>query len=240
VTVTFPPRIAQRWEPAEGLVRRGTVVVLPGRGEHGEVYERLGRRLAYDAYEVVALDALPTTPVEELVVLVRSLIGSPQPVVLVGSDTGGLEALQIAALADDVVAAVVVAGVAASSLTTPDWDAELEVRTACPVHRARLSADERFDRGGLDQPVPEQLTTSSAVFGGPVLVLHGDADRVTPVAEAAELAARLPLGRLVSVSGGRHDVLNDLAHRSVAAEIVQLLERVRLGADSPAILGRAS
>lgn len=235
MTVTFPARVAHRWEPAEGLLRRGTVIVLPGRGEHGEVYERLGRRLAYDAYEVVALDALPTTPIEELTSLVREQSSSARPLILVGSDTGALEALQIAYAAGDLVAAAVVAGIAGAAVALADWDDELEARTACPAHRARLSSDERFTRSGLDQPVPAGLAVTGD-FAGPVLVLHGDADRITPLAEAAALAGRLPLGELAVVAGGRHDVLNDLSHRSVAAEIVQFLERVRNAPDAPAIL----
>jgi hypothetical protein len=37
------------------------------------------------------------------------------------------------------------------------------------------------------------------------------------------------------IVGGRHDVLNDLSHRTVAATIVLFLERLRLGADLPVI-----
>ncbi|MDX6212549.1 MAG: hypothetical protein QOF82_1636, partial [Frankiales bacterium] len=128
---------------------------------------------------------------------------------------------------------------AGTAVAVADWDAELEASTACPAHRARLTEDERFDRGGLDRPVPEALT-SPGDFAGPVLVLHGDADRVTPVAEAAALAGRLPLGELAVIAGGRHDVLNDLAHRSAAAEVVQFLERVRLAPDAPAIVRRSA
>jgi alpha-beta hydrolase superfamily lysophospholipase len=73
-----------------------------------------------------------------------------------------------------------------------------------------------------------------------VLVLHGEVDRITPVAEAAALAGRLPHGELAVVAGGRHDVLNDLAHRSAAAEVVQFLERVRLAPDAPAIVRRTA
>jgi alpha-beta hydrolase superfamily lysophospholipase len=237
MTVTFAPRIAERWEPAPGLMRRGTVVVFPGRGEHGEVYERLGRRLAYDAYVVIALDVLPTTPIEELAALVRTLESADRPLVLLGSDTGGLEALQVALLAGDLVSAVVVAGLPGSA-TLPSWDAELELRTACPTHRARLSGDERFDRGGLQQPVPETLTVGA--FTGPVLVLHGDADAVTPIEDAVAAAQLLPNSSFLTIAQGRHDILNDLAHRSVAAEIVQFLERIRLGPDAPAIVGRRS
>ena len=35
--------------------------------------------------------------------------------------------------------------------------------------------------------------------------------------------------------GGRHDALNDLTHRTVAAAVVQFLERLRLGPGLPRI-----
>ena len=37
------------------------------------------------------------------------------------------------------------------------------------------------------------------------------------------------MAELVSIAGARHDVLNDLSHRTVAATIVLWLERLRLG-----------
>lgn len=234
MTVTFPARIAERWSPAAGLLVRGTVVVLPGRGEHGEVYERLGRRLSFDAYDVVALDALPSTPLDELAALVTSLADSAKPLVLLGSDTGALEALQVAVLAGSVVSAVVVSGLPGRAAVS-GWADELDARTACPTHRARLDTDEHFGRGALSEEIPEQLTAPIDGFGGPVLVLHGDADPVGTVDQAAAVAARLPLAELVVIAGGRHDVLNDLAHRTVAATVVQFLERVRLAPDAAPI-----
>jgi hypothetical protein len=39
----------------------------------------------------------------------------------------------------------------------------------------------------------------------------------------------------VTIAGGRHDVLNDVTHRTVAATIILFLERLRLGADLPEI-----
>jgi hypothetical protein len=41
---------------------------------------------------------------------------------------------------------------------------------------------------------------------------------------------RLPTAEFATVQNGRHDVLNDAAHRAVAAHIVQRLERPRSGA----------
>ncbi|RBM07352.1 alpha/beta hydrolase [Streptomyces sp. PT12] len=81
-----------RWNPPPGTAPpgtapRGTVVVLPGRGEHPGVYERLGRRLAFDGYRVVAADEAGQGP--------RPLPGSlndagPSPRVPLGADSGYL------------------------------------------------------------------------------------------------------------------------------------------------------
>ncbi|HWS39482.1 MAG TPA: hypothetical protein VN408_42900, partial [Actinoplanes sp.] len=65
----------------------------------------------------------------------------------------------------------------------------------------------------------------------PTLGLHGDADTVSPLATAR---SRYP-GRLVTIAGGRHDILNDVTHRTVAATIILFLERLELGAELPAI-----
>lgn len=43
------------WNEPDGLIPRGTVIVIPGRGELPAVYERFGRRLASDAYRVRAV-----------------------------------------------------------------------------------------------------------------------------------------------------------------------------------------
>jgi len=43
------------WNEPDGLIPRGTVIVIPGRGELPAVYERFGRRLAGDAYRVRAV-----------------------------------------------------------------------------------------------------------------------------------------------------------------------------------------
>jgi hypothetical protein len=38
-----------------------------------------------------------------------------------------------------------------------DWDAELNVRTRCPVHRGVLSEDATFNRGALSTGVDDEL-----------------------------------------------------------------------------------
>ncbi|GAA3526644.1 alpha/beta fold hydrolase [Amycolatopsis ultiminotia] len=204
---------------------RGTVVLLPGRGEHPGLYARLGARLAFDGYRVVAVASG-----EEVV---GELRGSPVPVVLLGSDTGAIGALALAA--ELPVHAVVAAGLPLSADAGADrsWEGELDARSACPSHRALLAGNDRFRRGALfSEPagLPSRLPPS------PVLVLHGSADPVAAPKAARAFAEMLPAGRFVLVEGGRHDVLNDLAHRSVAAEIVQFLEWLRAGTRGPVLV----
>lgn len=237
------------WEPApDGPLVRGTVILLPGRGEHGGVYERFGRRLAQDAYVVHALGSAPDDDLGAVSYLVGGLVADASPgvpVVLAGSDTGALQALALtlAELGGVKVDGLLLVGLPDASpggrVVSADeeeaaWDQELAARTSCPTHRARLSADTDFARGSLSDPIPSHLAAvlSGARLEGvavPVLLLHGGADSVAPVDIARGVAARLPRAELAVTAGGRHDVLNDIMHRSVAAEVVQWLERLRGG-----------
>ncbi|MFE9680409.1 alpha/beta hydrolase [Streptomyces sp. NPDC006285] len=232
----------------EGLRTRGTVIVVPGRGETRETYDRLGRRLAADAYRVRVVDAPVVTDDGDLSGQLADLgarltaagdgtagaDGVVRPVVLVGADTG---ALAVAALLgrDDIPAvlrpdAVVLAG--PPGHTAPPvgtWDDELDVRTSCPAHRGALTGDTRVRRGALGEAVPDALVSAAyaAEADVPALILVGDADPLADHDALVRTATSLPQARLSVVRGGHHDVLNDLQHRSVAAEIVTFLEALR-------------
>ncbi|MFJ8816509.1 alpha/beta hydrolase [Amycolatopsis thermoflava] len=220
------------WDEPSGLAPRGTVVVLSGRGETPASYQRFGKRIAADAYRVrvveTDLDDVPS--VREAVVAL--LADTPAPRVLVGSDTGATLAASLAGELD-LVDGVVLAGLALpGSARDGDWDDELEARTACPTHRRVLTEDSGFARGALARPVPWSLRVPAK----PALVLHGSADPVTPAASAFEPFRGVPTARLREVDGGRHDVLNDVSHRAVAANVVLFLESLRLGSELPAIV----
>jgi len=127
----------------EGLRVRGTVLVVPGRGETRSTYARFGKRLAADAYRVRVIDA-PDLDAGDLDGLTARLAdaaegtavddGVVRPLVLIGADSG---AAAIAALLGRAAGgepdAVVLAGLPGlapgAAATAGAWDEELDVRT---------------------------------------------------------------------------------------------------------------
>jgi alpha-beta hydrolase superfamily lysophospholipase len=235
---------AAHWTEPEGIAPRGTLILIPGRGESPELYERFGRRISSDGYRVHAV----ADPVADPALATSQVLGvaaDVRPYVLVGSDTGALFAAGLVASGQVTgVDALVLAGLPAPPEPTAaepavgdappaeSWEAELEARTACPAHRGRL-AGQGLRRGALYEPVPsgwESLADLGRIEQ-PVLALHGAADPVSALTDARERYAQAPRAELISIAGGVHDVLNDVTHRTVAATIVLFLERLRLGAD---------
>lgn len=217
-----------------GLRTRGTVLVLPGRGETTASYGRFGARLAVDAYRVRVLPASPTDPAAALAAAVAGIPELVHPLVLVGADAGAAAVGALVSATAPGAAwwpdAVVLAGLPGyDAHPTAAWDDELDARTHCPVHRGVLSGDAALQRGALATTVPAALL--DAAYGSaaeqPHLLLVGDADPLASRADLARLAKSLRSARLAVVRGAHHDVLNDLQHRSVAAEVVAFLEAVR-------------
>lgn len=241
------PEYTDHHGPA-GLRTRGTIVIVPGRGETRTTYDRLGRRLSADAYRVRVVDAPWTGEAEsdlgawvtgvgelltEAVERTATEDGVAHPVVFVGADTG---AAAIAALlggdspAARLPQAVVLAGLPGGAGTaSTTWEEELDVRTSCPVHRSVLSEDAQVRRGALAETVPEALPAAAHAAGiaVPALYLVGDADPLADRDALTRAVKSQPRARLSVVRDAHHDVLNDMQHRSVAAEIVTFLETLR-------------
>ncbi|MCW0215934.1 MAG: lysophospholipase [Pseudonocardia sp.] len=223
------------WSEPDGVVPRGTLVVLPGRGEQAGVYARLGRRLSADGYRVLlvpdpTVDAARTT--EQVRALLADAGSGPHPRVLVGSDTGALFAAALVADGFPGVDALVLAGLPVHRAAGPaGWAEELDARTACPVHRDVLDGATALRRGALAEPVPEEWVRAAVPerIGVPVLGLHGTADPLGAVDSVRDWYARLGEAELVAIVGGRHDALNDQSHRTAAATVVLFLERLRAG-----------
>jgi pimeloyl-ACP methyl ester carboxylesterase len=245
---------AAYWAEPEGIAPRGALVLIPGRGESPELYERFGRRISNDGYRVHAVAdpvADPTLATSQVLAVASDV----RPFVLIGSDTGALFAAGLVASGQiTAVDALVLAGLPAPPEPTAEaaagprrsaggdeplagsWEAELAARTACPTHRGRL-AGQGLRRGALYEQVPSGWESLADLgrLEQPALALHGAADPVSPLSDARERYAQAPRAELVSITGGVHDVLNDVTHRTVAATIVLFLERLRLGADLPPI-----
>ena len=91
--------------------------------------------------------------------------------------------------------------------------------------------------GALYEPTPGGWAGRAdlSAVPQPILGLHGAEDPVRPLPAVRARYAAATTAEPVSIAGGRHDVLNDVTHRTVAATIVLFLERLRLGTDLPRI-----
>jgi len=164
-------------------------------------------------------------------------------VVLTGSDGGALFAAMLLAggtAAGAAVAGLVLAGLptattdlaVAGSLPAQVWEAEVLARTASPSHQSLLRRDQGFRPGELTRPLPAGWFAAARpeAIAVPVLGLHGADDEISPLTEVQNWYSCLPRGCLITVAGGRHDVLNDCAHPTVDAAIERFLQQ--LGPDS--------
>jgi alpha-beta hydrolase superfamily lysophospholipase len=230
VTITLPDS-AIGWNEPSGLSPRGTVIVLAGRGEAAGVYERFGRRIAADAWRVRVIDGVTrdVAGARKRAIALLEDESLPAPRVLVGSDAGGVLALAIAAEHPGSFDAVVLAGLPTHHRHHAAGS-EPELRSACPIHRRTLDDESLISPGALDEPLPPELALPDAAgVALPVLAVHGDADAVVALADALPYYRDLPAGEALAVRGGRHDILNDVSHRSVAASVVLFLERLKAG-----------
>jgi alpha-beta hydrolase superfamily lysophospholipase len=231
----------------QGLRVRGTVVVVPGRGETRTTYGRLGRRLAADAYRVRVLDA-PALDGDAALAELESRLGAALagtaaegenvtgPLVVLGADSGAAAVAALLGGAETGSAvradALVLAGLPGRGAgPAGSWEDELDVRTACPTHRGTLTEDPRVRRGSLGLSLPDAVLAAAQEVRTalPVLFLVGDADPLADHEGLRRTAKAAPRARLSVVRGAHHDVLNDLQHRSVAAELVGFLETLREG-----------
>ncbi|NQX29934.1 lysophospholipase [Microbacteriaceae bacterium VKM Ac-2854] len=218
------------FDEPEGLAARGTLVLLGGRGETPAVYERFGTRISRDAYKLRVLgDATADTDAVRAAAL--ELLADaelPSPKILVGSDAGASLALEIAATAAGNIDGVVLAGLPAGSASAADD--QIEARTACPNHQKVLRRE--VGDSALDRTLPaELLAVAASAVTVPVLAVHGEADAISPLADASTVYTQLPHVEFFTVNAGRHDILNDVSHRSVAATVTLFLERLKVNGD---------
>lgn len=212
MTTTPSPAL---WTPPARV--RGTLAVVAGRGERAGVYERFGRRLSADGYAVAVFDA----DAEAAASWLSGATDAPR--VLIGSDAGASAVLRLVAQGAAVDAAVVAGTLVDAELDLPS----AAERTACPLHLGVLTAETSIDDVAAAEPLPSPADL--AAIEVPVLAVHGGADTVSPLADVAEALRTVPDLEILETVDGLHDALNDQSHRSVAAALVQWLERLRGG-----------
>ncbi|QHC70090.1 lysophospholipase [Rathayibacter sp. VKM Ac-2801] len=233
MTLTIPAPLVQRFDEPEGIGPRGTLIVLGGRGETPAVYERFGTRLARDAYRVRALGDATVEGIREAALELLHDPAAVSPLVLVGSDAGAAVALELAATHPEAVDAVIVAGLPVRAVGGEG----VAERTACPTHAGVLARE--ADAVARDAVLPpELLSVAASAVRAPLLALHGEADAISPVAEAVAVYRTAPRAEIHLLADGRHDALNDATHRSAAATVVLFLEWVKASAATAAIITR--
>lgn len=216
------------------------------------MWDGIRPRLEQAGYEVVAPD-LPGPDLElGFDAWARRVLGLVEgDFVPVGSSMGGYLAFELWRQARDRIAAMVLVGTRATPDSTeqrlarddsirllgeagrePFWE-ELAPRVfgpdPCPavVERARELA--------LEQPITALVTVQETIrdrpdsrptlaeIDVPVLVLVGEEDGLTPVADSEAMVAALPSGRLARIPGAGHLVALELPE-AVAERVVDFLE----------------
>ena len=171
---------------------------------------------------------------------------------LFGHSMGGLITLASTLLdPTDLIATAVTGPALAPQPALPNWLAKL-ARAAARVapgvgtvglDRSVLSHDPRVEAELAEDPYSFEgkvplLTAASMVEQGkrvldnaamltvPVLILHGDDDRLAAIEGSAEFVARAPgNAEMIVVADSFHEVLNELDRDKSAAEIVQWYNR---------------
>lgn len=212
MTTTSSPAL---WAPPARV--RGTLAVVTGRGERAAVYERFGRRLSSDGYVVAVFEEDAESASDWL-----SAAGDT-PRVLVGTDAAASAVLRLVAQGASLDAAVVAGTLVDAELPLPP----VEDRTACPLHLGVLAAEASSESLAAVEPLP--APADLAAIEVPLLAIHGGADSVSPLPQVIAALRTVPDLEIIETVDGLHDALNDQSHRSVAASLVQWLERLRGG-----------
>jgi pimeloyl-ACP methyl ester carboxylesterase len=231
---------------------RGLFVVFPGRGDVASHYVRFGERLSFDGYTVVVSE-VPVTDVDVAVRVWNAALagGVDYPVrILLGVDIAAGFAATTVASGAVAPTALVLAGAATGATpadaaavdstvdTVVDATAEIQLRTSCPVHRQVLATSSAS--GFFDAAAVTSWPARETPIAIPALVLHGAEDRLAPVDDVIEQTAAWGNRTVVTVVAGVHDVLNDIHHRTIAAELVSFAERLRIDPTAPEVLTRVT
>lgn len=94
-----------------------------------------------------------------------------------------------------------------------------------------------FWRGLAALLIGDHLSPLEAVatIDRPILIVHGDGDRIVPVVHGRRLAEAGPTVELVEIAGGDHNTLQE-THPQTVAQVHEFLKRLEAGGGRPASL----
>jgi alpha/beta superfamily hydrolase len=142
---------------------------------------------------------------------------------ILGSSMGGTVALLFAAQEPSIASVVTVAAPVhpeafPKRLLTPEQARQWRDRGYIFFNRQRINASLLHDLERID------VCEAATKINCPVLILHGDADEVVPVAEAYELHARLGNSKRLSIlKGADHRLSNPETMRQAVGEALEWL-----------------
>ncbi|GEC02910.1 lysophospholipase [Streptomyces spinoverrucosus] len=225
-----------RYEGVAGvLLAHGAAVFGPDHMGHGR---SAGERVVIDDFEDVVTD-LHT-------VAERARSAYPDlPLVLVGHSMGGLIAARYAQHHGAELAALVLSGPVIGTWETPGRLLAHEKIPEIPINPAALSrdpavgaayaADPLVWHGPMKRPTLEAFarTLRDVAEGGelgalPVLWLHGDDDRLVPLAGSRVGVERLSADTLTEriYPGARHEVFHETNKAEVFTDVTRFLDKV--------------
>ncbi|MCD9879604.1 alpha/beta hydrolase [Streptomyces guryensis] len=225
-------------EPAGVLVEHGAAVFAPDHMGHGR---SAGERVLVEDFEEVVGDV-------HLVAELARSVHPGVPVALIGHSMGGLISARYAQRYGDELAALVLSGPVIGAWELPGMLLSLDEIPDTPISPAALSrdpavgaaymADPLVWHGPMKRPTVEAFarTLETVAKGGdvgrlPLLWLHGDDDRLVPLAGSRVGVEQLSGGNLTEriYPGARHEVFNETNSAEVFADLIRFLDGVLTG-----------
>ncbi len=233
------------------LQPRAAVIFLHGFGEHTGVYHRYGFALNAADIDLWAVDqfghglspgdrgdfgSLEASAglADQLVTLAKA--ETPDiPLVAQGHSFGAVATL--ARLIDDpgpyqagLISGAPLVPIAGMLDADSSFDLDPSWLSADPFYLDSLENDPLAFVDADGAPLTRELDRAWDRFGAdlpklrvPTLAIHGTDDPVADVGAVRAYAEQIDALRLEEIAGGRHDILNDTAHREVAAAAIEFV-----------------
>jgi alpha-beta hydrolase superfamily lysophospholipase len=230
---------------------RAAVIFLHGFGEHTGVYHRYGFTLNAAGIDLWAVDQFghglspgdrgdfgsleaSAALADRLVELARNTTPGI-PLVLQGHSFGAVAALSRLLADPSPFGAAVISGaplvpIAGMLDADSSFDLDPSWLSADPFYLDSLENDPLAFVDADGAPLTRELDRAWDRFGAELpaltvqtLAVHGADDPIADVGAVRAYAEQIESLQLEEIAGGRHDILNDTAHREVAATIIDFI-----------------